>query len=200
MICLLLGAGASINAIDNEGNTALHRTIRKAGSPEVASLLLHRGADPNATNKAGETVLHVAAARTKGAALIQLLLEHRAKIEAKDISEATPLHVAIQSRYYENVKILLANGADLTEKDKNGRDAAKLAHRASPEIDDIIGRTKKQRQNSRVALSTSRRGSTISSIPTESESDNLPQARNHSIATTFRQRLFQKKEFHGPNG
>ena len=59
---LLLDAGADPNAIDRQGVTALHPSVRE-GDANCVRLLLERGCDPNIASELGSTPLMVAAMR-----------------------------------------------------------------------------------------------------------------------------------------
>jgi len=97
IIRLLVSHGATVDRPDRGGVTALHRAVRARSSAAVAALL-SAGADPRAaTRKAGSTALHLAVAPsgaggTGGTGELQL----------------------------EIVRMLLAAGATLTDRDGNG--------------------------------------------------------------------------------
>ncbi len=55
----LIRAGADVNSVDREGNTALHYALRY-GSPEDARYLIKKGADYNRPNQEGETPVQIA--------------------------------------------------------------------------------------------------------------------------------------------
>jgi len=55
----LIQAGADINAVDNEGNTALYYAL-KSGDAASARYLIKKGADYNRPNNQGETPVQVA--------------------------------------------------------------------------------------------------------------------------------------------
>jgi hypothetical protein len=58
-LLLDIGGGA-VNDVDNQGETALHGAIYRAGSIAVARLLIEKGAKLDARNKKGWTPLTVA--------------------------------------------------------------------------------------------------------------------------------------------
>ena len=55
-----IDAAARINAVDEAGNTPLHRAARYS-SPEEVQVLIGAGANIHAVDKAGRTPLHIAA-------------------------------------------------------------------------------------------------------------------------------------------
>ena len=63
MISLLLKAGSSIDAPDQNGATPLHRAVRTRCAAAV-SCLLEAGADPTVRNKPGSTPFHLAVQNT----------------------------------------------------------------------------------------------------------------------------------------
>ena len=60
IVKLLLTRGATINAVDRDGCTALHRAATH-GRSEIIKLLLESGATIDAIDKYGRTALHRAA-------------------------------------------------------------------------------------------------------------------------------------------
>jgi ankyrin repeat protein len=76
MIKLLLDRGAKINAVDNDGDTALAAAVSRRASPEVVQALLSAGARANVKNKRGETPL-IVAERNGDDALVSLLTKAR---------------------------------------------------------------------------------------------------------------------------
>jgi ankyrin repeat protein len=60
VVVLLLGAGASIDAIDNRGRTAL-MIAAELGHGEIVDLLLGRGADRSIVDKSGKRAGDLAA-------------------------------------------------------------------------------------------------------------------------------------------
>lgn len=104
-----LDHGASANAIDARGNTALMWSAIY-GNVETLQLLLDRGANVNATNSAGATALMRAATDTRKTAL---LLEHGANANARSASGKTALMIAARTaNSHEAVEALLRHGAD----------------------------------------------------------------------------------------
>ena len=62
---LLLERGADVNAVDAQGNSALHGAV-DAGHETIAWLLLDQGAKRALRNSAGDTALDIARRRDHG--------------------------------------------------------------------------------------------------------------------------------------
>jgi ankyrin repeat protein len=91
VVQLLLAAGASLSASDNDGWTALHHGTR-AGRRAVV-VLLEAGADPNAKAADGSTPLHCAVEYGDSDA-VSVLLDHGASALCQNRWGVTPLQVA----------------------------------------------------------------------------------------------------------
>ena len=89
VLILMLDSGATVNAKDQEGNTALMNAARSAKT-RLTQILLAKGADINVKDKDGLTpLMHAIAAQgpgnnTKTLSFIQLLLANKANINAKN--------------------------------------------------------------------------------------------------------------------
>ena len=64
-IGLLLDLGLDINAVNDNGDTALHVAVTGRGSPQIVRFLITRGANLQAKNKRGQTPLSAATASRK---------------------------------------------------------------------------------------------------------------------------------------
>lgn len=104
-----LDAGASANARDAAGNTALmHAAVY--GNAACVRLLLDRGAQVNATNAAGATALMRGAF---DAEKVRLLLDRGADVRARSALGNTALHLAARpANSHRAVELLLGRGAD----------------------------------------------------------------------------------------
>jgi ankyrin repeat protein/beta-lactamase regulating signal transducer with metallopeptidase domain len=131
VLALLLKAGASINALSEQGRTPLDSAlgvgpvvgqpgVRDVDSATVEFLLQH-GADPNLPDNNGGTALHRAVAR-RDLTCIEAMLNAGADPNIADIRGRTPLHDACALAELEPgiIRLMLAHGADAKRLDVNG--------------------------------------------------------------------------------
>ena len=122
MLQLLVAHGASVDAPDADGNTAMHHAAM-LGDTRAIDVLVGVGADVAVKNPLdGSSPLHWAASKGKCEALLALL-RHGAHVDANDDHGRTPLHDAcsvddVHER--EAAELLLIWGADDTATDNNG--------------------------------------------------------------------------------
>lgn len=105
MMELLIRHGAPVDAVNINGETALHFC---AGNKQAIYLIDH-GADVNATDTRGRTPLHDAAA-TGNLAVAKALINRGAKINAHDVFEQTPLDDVGREGMREMRMLLLLHG------------------------------------------------------------------------------------------
>lgn len=121
---LLRHPAVRVDIVNVDGNTPLHTFTQKFKNPscvETFNLLMQKGANVNAKNYQQETPLHKAVINPRiRMILVELLLKAGAKVN-ECVKGGTPLHYAVQLGRTDLVTILMANGADLTIKDSNGR-------------------------------------------------------------------------------
>ncbi|RYP72193.1 hypothetical protein DL771_004323 [Monosporascus sp. 5C6A] len=118
----LLDSGASVDAADIWGDTALALASRRLGSPDqnaIIELLLDRGARIDSRNDTGSTPLHVAASEAPPETVSFLLL-HGADIDTQDSELKTPIMVAVEVDEADNVRVLQECGANLSGVCKKG--------------------------------------------------------------------------------
>lgn len=147
VVTVLLDHGADVNARTLSGETPLHRAAR-AGDVEIVEILLARGADVNAKDDDGETPLvealfvgyiELAKALIGAGAERVSMREHSRSTGRSEPVRILPLHEAVHGVPYEVrylwpeqgpepneaayccewMELLIANGADLNERDEH---------------------------------------------------------------------------------
>lgn len=111
----LVVQGADVNAVNENGSTALHFAADK-GRAEVVRFLLDRGASVNVKAKSGSTPL-LLAAQAGSLETVRLLLDHGAEINVETGAGQghfnwSPLSAAVNANTREVVDLLLSRGAD----------------------------------------------------------------------------------------
>lgn len=100
----------------------------KGGYAEIVTALIEAGADVNAVDRDGKIPLHRAAGKrgTGYSEIVKVLLEAGCDPNVKDKFGETPLHQAAMYICLENARQLLAGGANINAKTKNGSTALDL--------------------------------------------------------------------------
>jgi len=117
----LLQQGASVNAAEADGTTALHWASYR-DDVEAATLLIRAGAKVNAANDLGATPLWTASLNGS-AAMVQRLLEAGANPNAALLAGETPVMVAARSGSPIVVEQLLAKNANVDAHSARGQTA-----------------------------------------------------------------------------
>src|SRR5213593_517958 len=117
----LLQQGASVNAADADGTTALHWASYR-DDVESAGLLIRAGAKVNAANDLGATPLWTAS-QNGSAAMVRRLLEAGANPNAALLAGETPVMVAARGGYPGVVEQLLAKDANVNARGARGQTA-----------------------------------------------------------------------------
>lgn len=124
-----LSKGASVDALDREGRTALFYAVRD-GSDEIIKILIEGGSDVNLKDHNLEAPLHFAAREFQLRAATALL-DAGAEVNAKDAHGNTPLWRAVfESRGRgEMIMLLTKSGADKSIKNDHNTSPEDLAKR-----------------------------------------------------------------------
>ncbi|KAL4175592.1 hypothetical protein KRP22_000556 [Phytophthora ramorum] len=146
----LIAAGVDVNASNTRMITPLHLAVRR-GRVDIAKMLLVNGkADSNKKDYSGNTPLHDAIFLDEASlaeeeplgdeavveqdpeqihvALAELLLSHGADAnQENDTSGYSPLHQALRDGYERTAVVLLAHGANASEKSKDKMEGASSA-------------------------------------------------------------------------
>jgi len=106
IISQLLDQGASINATDSKGNSALHRAASK-GQLKTLKLLLSHGININSKNDKQQTALFVAAS-TGQLEAIHYLLKSGADSSLITKNKTSPLSIAISNNHIKSAELLVS--------------------------------------------------------------------------------------------
>lgn len=128
---LLIDKGCRVNDLSTAGESPLMAAAEK-GNLELIQLLLEKGADLNHNDYMGQTALHYAVKHDPATTsyinylkdkshAVQKLIDLGMDVNAVDFNGNTPLHAAIKQGTLEEVKVLLANGADRHAKNFMGK-------------------------------------------------------------------------------
>ncbi|XP_026669972.1 E3 ubiquitin-protein ligase MIB2 isoform X2 [Ceratina calcarata] len=116
---LLLDAGASLRAVDEDGDTPLHYAAF-GNQPDIMELLLSRGAAINAVNNGKCSALHVAVNK-QHAQCVKVLLRHHCDVDLQDSYGDTALHDAIGKDALDIIDALCScERVDFTLRNKRG--------------------------------------------------------------------------------
>ena len=175
-----LDAGVDVNAYDDEGITPLSYAAIK-GHKNIVELLIGNGADVNAVSSRGlppimfaknqpeikRLLIKNGAKRINGKADYDLrmaafygrleqakqAIDNGANVDSKnELSGETPLHRAARGKYYEIVKLLISNDADVNAMSPNGSTPLHYAvNSASKELGQIANEISKQSTNNNIS-------------------------------------------------
>ncbi|GMF33741.1 unnamed protein product [Phytophthora fragariaefolia] len=125
----LIDSGASMDAMNSSGMTAMHYAA-STGNAAFVSLLVSRGADVNQTDSRGATALHWAVFEGFQYTAM-LLVGYGANQKICDSEKQTPLMIASALGDAFLAKQLVVEGAPVNAKDKHGRTAMDIARQGA---------------------------------------------------------------------
>ncbi len=121
----LIDLGAEVNAVDSNGQTALHSAAGN-GQSKIVTCLLEAGADPNIRNQLNTyTPLHCA---VLSAPTLKALLSEGADVDCRvEVVGSTALMHAVGRKSEAGMRMLLDHNASINMTEKNGRTALHIA-------------------------------------------------------------------------
>jgi len=102
---MLINAGANVDAVNNDGDTALHYAAKR-GDTDLAAFLMDRGAKADVLDKDGDTPLHWASQRGDRP-MAKLLCERGADVNMLNEAAESPLTSADDRGDVKMTKLLL---------------------------------------------------------------------------------------------
>lgn len=121
LVQLLVDAEAEVNAEDGDGETPLHKLVRREDcKADMVEAFLKAGAQVNKDDKYSQQPLAVVCA-TQNADIVKTLLQHGANVHDTDDWGLTALHKAAQRSNPAVIDLLLKHGSDPTTTDNEGR-------------------------------------------------------------------------------
>jgi ankyrin repeat protein len=135
MVRILLNEEVNVDAMDEDGTSALHNAARN-GHKAVVLLLLEHKADANARDYCRETAMHWGV-KNGHKAVVQVLLEHKADVNVRNNYGETALHWGVKNGHEAVVQLLLEHKADINMNDAHGSTAL---HKAVVNLKDNDGR------------------------------------------------------------
>lgn len=106
-------------ALNKSGQNVLHILAGKPNQTEIIKYFITKGLDPNKADKEGTTPLMVAAS-ARETSVLEFLLPTAKNINLQNLKGESALTNAVRYGSPEAVSLLLAKGADVNVKDKDG--------------------------------------------------------------------------------
>jgi ankyrin repeat protein len=119
---LLVEKGASVAAVDGEGKSLL-MTAADNKNASMMALLLDAGAKVDGRDRSGKNIVHIVTGMKGGDAekILTRLIQMKADINEADSSGKSPLMTAIDGKNVRMAKILIENGCEMKQQDKDGQ-------------------------------------------------------------------------------
>eukprot|EP00050_Salpingoeca_kvevrii_P009466 m.3156 g.3156 ORF g.3156 m.3156 type:complete len:1233 (+) comp2270_c0_seq1:75-3773(+) len=119
---LLIRNGANVNAQANDGSSALHEAAYRC-SAGVLALLLDNGGDAHIRDNNGRQPVHWSTDNMTTKCMTLLLKKHNISVNTVDDANMTPIMWAAVHDSPSHIRKLLKAGAELQEKDVDGKTA-----------------------------------------------------------------------------
>lgn len=120
----LEGLNLKLNAVNKNGENALHFIVRKANQAPVISYFLSKGVDVNQVDNAGTTPFMNAASYNRDTATLNLLLPSVKNINQVNKKGVSALALAMNYNSPEVIDYLIKKGADTKVVDADGNNLA----------------------------------------------------------------------------
>ncbi|KAL4141086.1 hypothetical protein PRNP1_014208 [Phytophthora ramorum] len=134
----LLAAGATLDAVDADGQTPLLQACL-GGQLKIVRLLLDAGANPSHQNKQAHSPLHYLSAFCRDRQLLRDIIANGADVNAKSMKLNTPMHFAAMNGNEVATQVLLEHGASASVINEDRRSVVYLAkkwrHRS---VEDLV--------------------------------------------------------------
>lgn len=123
----LLQSGANINEQDDDGQTAVMRSILK-DKTDYLNLLVKHTPDFSVISKNNDSALSLAI-KNFNVDMIEILLNHGCNVDQLDGNKQPPLALAVEYDYGDVVQLLIKSGADVNLPQANGETPLMMAVR-----------------------------------------------------------------------
>ncbi|GMF47955.1 unnamed protein product [Phytophthora fragariaefolia] len=134
----LLAAGATLDAVDADGQTPLLQACL-GGQLKIVRLLLNAGANPSHQNRQAHSPLHYLSAFCRDRQLLRDIIANGADANAKSMKLNTPMHFAAMNGNEVATQVLLEHGASASVINEDKRSVVYLAkkwrHRS---VEDLV--------------------------------------------------------------
>ncbi|KAL8303271.1 hypothetical protein RB600_006944 [Gaeumannomyces tritici] len=133
LVQLLVENGANVNAVDEEGGSAL-RHAAEWSTLDILPLLLRQGADAGIVDRDGRTFVHYLCSRTEGEQCLDALVEYLPPglLDLPDNNGYTPFLRAVSCDQVPMAKKLLMHNVNALAVTRDGQNALQLAARYGP--------------------------------------------------------------------
>ena len=116
VVKFLVQRGARLDIADANGRFPMHSVCRQ-NKPELVKLLAEKGADLNVSDQCGRLPIHYACEwDVHSDEIVKFLIENGASVNVADVKGVLPIHAACEGGSLSTVKLLVAYGADISDR------------------------------------------------------------------------------------